>query len=204
MAEGDRLGGLAALTSQNAGAIRDYLDDFRKAVGARDVLLVSMAGHLLEQWGPADTYEPGIVGVLLANGMAAAAEMARVLDEAGGLSVFVHEGARWDLYAATVTDDIVLALIFDRGQGGPRVGTVYLYLKRAVEDVRVLILGQQCQTEVMDLNEAPTWPAMRRVGTATPTRPRKENETGSSPTLSYEEATRLGLIRDDNDKPKDA
>jgi len=190
------------------GSIATYLESFRRMVGARDVMLVDIVGHLVERSGSADGFDPDVVGILLANGMAAANEMASGL-ESGGLSIFLHEGAQFDLYAATVGPENILAMIFDRGQGNPRIGTVYLHLKRATEDLIRLFQGETAIAHRGDLQEvAPTTQPGSRPGydpqaTVVARRPWPEPPSKPSRVLSYEEAAKLGLIGTDKDKPKD-
>jgi predicted regulator of Ras-like GTPase activity (Roadblock/LC7/MglB family) len=189
------------------GSIATYLESFRRMVAARDVMLVDVVGHIVERSGPADGFDPDVVGILLANGMAAANEMAAGLEH-GGLSIFLHEGAQFDLYAATVGPENILAMIFDRGQGNPRIGTVYLHLKRATEDLIRLFQGETAIAHRGDLQEAATTQSGSRPGydpqaTVVARRPGPEPPSKPSRVLSYEEATRLGLIGTEKEKPKD-
>lgn len=189
-------------------SIASYLESFRRMVGARDVLLVDIVGHVVERSGQAEGFDPDVVGILLANGMAAANEMAAGLEH-GGLSIFLHEGAQYDQYAATVGPENILAMIFDRGQGNPRIGTVYLHLKRATEDLMRLFQGETAIAHRGDLQEAAatTQPAARPSydpqATVIARRPWPEPASKPSRVLSYEEAAKLGLIGTDKDKPKE-
>jgi predicted regulator of Ras-like GTPase activity (Roadblock/LC7/MglB family) len=190
------------------GSIATYLESFRRMVGARDVLLVDIVGHIVERSGPADVFAPEVVGILLANGMAAANEMAAGLEH-GGVSIFVHEGARFDLYSATVGPEHIMAMIFDRGTGNPRIGTVYLHLKRATEDLLRLFQGETAIARRGDLQDpaAATQPGPRPSydpqATVVARRMLPEPPSKPSRVLSYEQAARLGLIGTDKDKPKD-
>jgi len=202
-------GGLMNRPPMPAGdSIAAYLESFRRMVGARDVILVDIVGHLVERSGQAEGFDPDVVGILLANGMAAANEMAAGLEQ-GGLSIFLHEGARYDLYSATVGPENILAMIFDRGQGNPRIGTVYLHLKRATEDLIRLFQGETAIAHRGDLQEAAptTQPAARTAydpqATVVARRPGPEPPSKPSRVLSYEEAARLGLIGTDKNKPKE-
>jgi len=185
---------------QDGGSIGTYLESFRRMVGARDVLLVDIVGHVVERAGPADGFTPDVVGILLANGMAAANEMASGLEQ-GGMSIFFHEGSKFDLYAATVGADNILAMIFDRGQGNPRIGTVYLHLKRAAEDLIRLFQGETALAQRGDLESSGTvtqpgtQAAYDPQATVVARRPWPEPSSKPSRVLSYEEATRLGLIQ---------
>jgi predicted regulator of Ras-like GTPase activity (Roadblock/LC7/MglB family) len=186
--------------AQDGGSIATYLESFRRMVGAKDVLLVDIVGHVVERAGPAGDFTPDVVGILLANGMAAANEMASGLEQ-GGMSIFFHEGSKFDLYAATVGADNILAMIFDRGRGNPRIGTVYLHLKRAAEDLIRLFQGETAlaQRGVLEAPGAVTQPGARPAydpqATVVARRPWPEPASKPSRVLSYEEAARLGLIR---------
>jgi predicted regulator of Ras-like GTPase activity (Roadblock/LC7/MglB family) len=189
-------------------SIAKYLESFRRMVGAEDVLLVDIVGHVVERSGPADSFNADVVGILLANGMAAANEMAAGLEH-GGLSIFLHEGAQYDLYAATVGPENILAMIFDRGHGNPRIGTVYLHLKRASEDLIRLFQGETAIAHRGDLQEAPaptqpaSHPAYDPQATVVARRPWPEPPSKPSRVLSYDEAAKLGLIGPKKDTPKE-
>lgn len=191
-----------------SGSIATYLESFRRMVGAKDVLLVDIVGHIVERSGQADGFDANVVGILLVNGMAAATEMAAGLEQ-GGTSIFVHEGARFDLYAATVGPEHIMAIIFDRGQGNPRIGTVYLHLKRATEDLLRLFQGETAIAHRGNLQEpaATAQPGSRPSydpqATVVARRNLPEPPSKPSRVLSYEEAARLGLIGTDKDKAKD-
>ncbi len=201
---------MTSLSAEQDSALTAYLEPLRRSVGAREILVVDVAGHLLSQCGEAETYDPGVIGVLLANGMAAAVEMAHVLDRGEGLSIFLHEGAKFDLYAATVTGSVVIALLFDRGQGNPRVGTVYVHIKRAIEDLSKLLIGEPMQaTEAPNASAAPTYPKPGSLSPDTLVRKRPKpapdreepDRLQALPVMSYQEAAKLGLIRPKPDEP---
>lgn len=208
MAEGGPSGLMNRPPMPVGDSIATYLESFRRMVGARDVILVDIVGHVVERCGQAEGFDPDVVGILLANGMAAANEMAAGLEQ-GGLSIFLHEGAQYDLYSATVGPENILAMIFDRGQGNPRIGTVYLHLKRATEDLIRLFQGETAIAHRGDLQEAAptTQPAARPAydpqATVVARRPCPEPPSKPSRVLSYEQAARLGLIGTDKDKPKE-
>jgi predicted regulator of Ras-like GTPase activity (Roadblock/LC7/MglB family) len=207
VAEGGLGGSATRLPARDGGSIATYLESFRRMVGAKDVLLVDIVGHIVERAGPGDGFNPDVVGILLANGMAAATEMANGLEQ-GGMSIFFHEGSKFDLYAATVGLEHILAMVFDRGQGNPRIGTVYLHLKRASEDLIRLFQGETAIAQRGDIDGpgAATQPGARGSydpqATIVARRPLPEPPSKPSRMLSYEEATRLGLIRPDKDTDK--
>lgn len=208
MAEGGPSGLMNRPPMPVGDSIATYLESFRRMVGARDVILVDIVGHVVERCGQAEGFDPDVVGILLANGMAAANEMAAGLEQ-GGLSIFLHEGAQYDLYSATVGPENILAMIFDRGQGNPRIGTVYLHLKRATEDLIRLFQGETAIAHRGDLQEAAptTQPAARPAydpqTTVVARRPCPEPPSKPSRVLSYEQAAKLGLIGTEKDKPKE-
>ena len=197
--------GGSATRPPDGGSIATYLESFRRMVGAKDVLLVDVVGHIVERAGSAEGFKPDVVSILLANGMAAATEMANGLEQ-GGMSIFFHEGSKFDLYAATVALEHILAMVFDRGQGNPRIGTVYLHLKRASEDLIRLFQGEIAIAQRGDFEGpgAVTQPGARASydPQATVVARRNWPEPPSKPSrvLSYDEATRLGLIQPNKDE----
>ena len=119
------------------------LHDLRIEVGAQSVILVDKSGRLLVEVGTIDGAEPAVLGMSLSNNMAASFEISQQLREERALNLIYHEGARYDIYAANVDEEMFMALMFDRRQGASRVGMVWLYTKRAIQDLQNLDLGTQ-------------------------------------------------------------
>ncbi len=162
------------------------------------------------QCGGSDFRDLGIVGVLLANITAAAQEMGRVLDEGGGFSLHFHEGKNIAVYSAAINEDVILCLILGRGRGSSRLGTVWFYMKQAIEEIRAFLKQREGQPLPPSGGETlphaagarrvrPASPAERTSHPQSPMRVAPKPPDGWSgaedtPLLTYEEAKKRGLI----------
>lgn len=124
-----------ALNGERFDRIRQRLTDLRFEVGAQCILLADLSGKLLAEVGLTDDLTSATVTGLLGGSFASLSDLARYLHEAHSFNLTYHEGVRYDIYAANVGDRLLLTLIFDRRQGASRIGMVWLYTKRAIQDL---------------------------------------------------------------------
>jgi predicted regulator of Ras-like GTPase activity (Roadblock/LC7/MglB family) len=185
-----------------------YLGDLCLAVNAKDALIADLSGHLWLSSGAGEDYDQETFTVLLATGMGAAVEMMNVLDDSRGTSVFLHEGARFVFAAAHIEQDVVLALIFEPGKEHHRIGEVYFSVKRAVEELRKVIIkkdGRPRHSEAQTLGQAtiPASPVLDNPLAALGASGLNLSDASSicasetQALLSYQEATSLGLLNPD-------
>jgi CheY-like chemotaxis protein len=127
------------LNSERLDRIAQRLSDLRFEVGAQCILLADARGRLLTEIGLTDGLTPAILTNLMDGGFASLFEVARHLHEAHAFNLTYHEGVRYDIYAANVGDHLFLTLVFDRRQGASRIGMVWLYTKRAIQDLLDLV-----------------------------------------------------------------
>ena len=190
---------------QQEQALRSYLRDLCFAVGARDALIADLSGHLWLTLGPDGEYDRETFTVLLATGMGAVVEMMNVLDDSQGTSFFLHEGAKFVFTSAHIDQDMVFALIFEQGRVHSRIGSVYFYLKRAVEELRHLLksqgtspstslaqhAGQKLPADVVNVSGQLALAAPSGLNLP----PAADGASIGGPTLlSYQEALSLGLV----------
>jgi len=74
----------------------------------------------------------------------AAAAVGFVFFEAAGvlsvsLSHSTAPGVRFDLYSANIDQQLFIVLVFDRRQGLNRIGVVWLYTKRAIQELQSIL-----------------------------------------------------------------
>ena len=124
-----------ALRGDRLDRVLQRLTDLRFEVGAQGILLADLQGRLLADVGLVDELEPHTLAGLLGGSFVSLFDLARHLRESRSFNLTYHEGARYDLYAANVGDHLFLTLIFDRRQGASRIGMVWLYTKRAIQDL---------------------------------------------------------------------
>lgn len=115
------------------------LVDLRFEVGAQCILFSDINGRLLAEVGLTDGIAVANTARLMSTSLAGSFDIAQQLREGQSFNLIFHEGVRYDLYAANVGDDLCLTLIFDRRQGASRIGMVWLYAKRAIQDLLDLV-----------------------------------------------------------------
>jgi DNA-binding response OmpR family regulator len=131
----DRSTDIPAMTRERLERITQRLSDLRFEVGAQCILLSDTQGDLLTEVGLTDGLTPGTLTELMGGGFASLFQVARHLHEGRAFNLTYHEGVRYDIYAANVGDHLLLTLVFDRRQGASRIGMVWLYTKRAIQDL---------------------------------------------------------------------
>lgn len=128
---------VTAFSEDSLQAMAGRLDVLRVDTSALCVLLPDCAGHLLVECGRHGEFDSDVLMALLGNSMAAATEVGRLLNEGFGFDLHYHEGKHFEVYSAMVSDTVFLALLFDRRVGGSRIGLVSLYMRRAIQDLRL-------------------------------------------------------------------
>jgi len=111
------------------------LGDLRFEVGAQCILLADARGQLMAEVGLTDGLSSQTLTELMGGTFAGLFRVARHLHEGHAFNLTYHEGVRYDIYAANVGDHFFLTLVFDRRQGASRIGMVWLYTKRAIQDL---------------------------------------------------------------------
>lgn len=127
------------LSRERLERITQRLSDLRFEVGAQCILLADMDGRLLAEIGLTDSLSPVELTELMSGGFDRLFRVARHLHEGHAFNLTYHEGVRYDVYAANVGDRLFLTLVFDRRQGASRIGMVWLYTKRAIQDLLELV-----------------------------------------------------------------
>ena len=132
-----------ALSRDRLERMTQRLSDLRFEVGAQCILLAEMNGRLLAEIGLTDSLSPVELADLMSGGFDSLFQVARHLHEGRAFNLTYHEGVRYDIYAANVGDRLFLTLVFDRRQGASRIGMVWLYTKRAIQDLLELLSPSQ-------------------------------------------------------------
>lgn len=109
------------------------------------VLMVDTMGQIVAQAGDAGAIDVNTLVSLLAASFATTSEMSRQLRETRRtFNLTFHEGERYDVYASNIARGLFLVLIFDRELYAPKIGMVWLYIKRSIHD----LLRIAAETEV--------------------------------------------------------
>jgi DNA-binding response OmpR family regulator len=128
----------AELPTQQADVLVLRLEELRREVGAQCVLASQADGTIVAQAGGLVDLKLDQILPLAADGFSTSQAMAHRLGgtHTGNLTYF--EGARHDIYTANVEEDLFLMIIFDRRIQASRIGIVWLYARRAIDNLRQL------------------------------------------------------------------
>jgi CheY-like chemotaxis protein len=131
--------GLVVLSDESFEAITRQLEDLRREVGAQCIFLADMLGQRLVEVGVTRGMDSVTLLSLLAGGFATTSELARHIGSDRSVNLNFHEGTRYEIYSATVGDNLFLAMLYDRKGRASRVGIVWLYTRRTIEHLLAIL-----------------------------------------------------------------
>jgi CheY-like chemotaxis protein len=127
---------LLILSDERFETITHCLSDLRSEIGAQCIVLADTMGQLITQVGVTEGLDVTSLISLIGGGFATAFEMARYLRDKGtAFNLNYHEGSSYDVYSANVGDYLFLTLIFEKKGRPTRVGMIWLYTRRVIEDL---------------------------------------------------------------------
>jgi len=127
------------LSDERFDEIARCLADLRFELGAQCILLADITGQMLAHVGTVEGIDLQVLISLVGGSFATAFELARHLEEEQALTLNYHEGRRLDIYSANVNKELFLVLLFDKQQQSSRIGMVWLYTRRTLQQLRALI-----------------------------------------------------------------
>ncbi len=126
------------LTAELERAIQ-RLQDLRFEVGAQVVWLADRTGQILAEAGMIERVVPGELVEVVNRSFDSSLQLVQQLREDRSFNLVYHEGMRFDIYSSNIDRTRFIVLVFDRRQGPNRIGIVWLYTKRAVQDLYSLL-----------------------------------------------------------------
>ena len=111
------------------------LQDLRFEVGAQAVWLADRSGRVLAEAGLVEHIVPVELVDEVNRSFDSSLQLVQRLREDRSFNLVYHEGARFDIYSSNLDAGRFVVLVFDRRQGPNRIGIVWLYTKRAVQDL---------------------------------------------------------------------
>lgn len=136
---------VSSLSGQYVEAIDQRLMELLVDSDAIAVLLVDTLGQIVAESGDPGAMDVNTIVSLLAASFATTSEMSRQLRETKRtFNLTFHEGERYDIYASNIARGLFMVLIFDREIYAPKIGMVWLYMKRSIQD----LLRIAAETEV--------------------------------------------------------
>jgi CheY-like chemotaxis protein len=143
LAEGQRPGakryGLLALTGEHFEMLAARLENLRVDMGARACILADITGNILAQTGGIPEIDLSPMIALLGGNIAASVELSRQLRYPDTVHLAYYEGPPYDLYVANVGQNFFLTTLYDRRKENSRIGLVWLYKRRALDDLALLL-----------------------------------------------------------------
>lgn len=112
------------------------LAELRTDVGALYVTLMAVNGQPLVESGDPGAVDRSVLNALFCNSMAASGEIARAFQETTAFDLHYFDGEHIEIYMRKVNENALLAVVLGLDGNPPRMGTVWLSLKRALERAR--------------------------------------------------------------------
>jgi len=127
---------VSSLSGEYLEAITRRLRELLVEADAAAVVMVDTMGQIIAQAGSAANLDITTMVSLLAASFATTSEMSRQLNETRRtFNLTFHEGERYDIYASNIASGLFLVLVFDRETYAPKIGMVWLYIKRSIQDL---------------------------------------------------------------------
>jgi CheY-like chemotaxis protein len=128
--------GMLILSDERLAAITQQLANMRSDIEAQSIILANIVGDLITSVGPIRGMDLDSFIPLVAIGFAASSEMRNYFNERElGFNLNYHEGERYAVYSANVGSELLLAMLYDHNVRKSKVGTVWYYSKRAIDDL---------------------------------------------------------------------
>ena len=100
-------------------------------------------GALITQAGVLTGLDAERLLLLSADGFIASSAMSHYLGGHCSNNLTYYEGSNHDIYVANVHDDLFLLIVFDRRVQASRIGIVWLYARRAIENLHRLMASSR-------------------------------------------------------------
>lgn len=217
-AKGERPPRLYNFPAREMEQLDAALTRLRTQAGAETAMLIEAAGYIIAAKGLTSDVDQDALTTLIINIRTNASSLATMLGEQQDFAMTYMEGQRVSLYTTAIGRGLYLVIIASKGS---RQGVVWLYAKEAATEIdriaqRVVIasqpassatpvaIGKKRKTAPLNPPEMKAMPATvstftfkkdRVEASSSSLTPAERSDAGeSSPTMSLEEAARLGLI----------
>jgi len=132
--------GALVLTNDNLPPIRNRLTELQQEVGSQCIVLADRAGMPLTEIGAVGGLPTMILLPLLSTTFSTAGQISQVLREGDSSALYMQEGTHYDLYCFDVSQRFMLVLIFDKAASATKIGTAWVYAKRAIRDMQEMLV----------------------------------------------------------------
>ena len=153
--------------------IHRRLETLRSDTGARHVMLSNAAGQILYDGGVGQELDLPTLVAGITDSMQASFRLADRLESPEPFTIQYQAGQKYDLYLANLGRDYFLAIFFDSQVRRGRLGTIWVFAQRAINDLEGLLAGQD--ETVLDSNVKSEEPAPSKAVTAEKKKPARES-----------------------------
>ena len=122
--------------NQQADVLNLRLEELCREIGAQCLVASTADGVVVAQAGRLVDLDVEQLLHLAAADFRTSLAMAQHLGGSHRGNLAYYEGFRHDVYMANVEDDLFLLMVFDRSVQASRIGIVWLYARRAIENLR--------------------------------------------------------------------
>ena len=187
-------------SASDIAKIEAALSKMRAQATAEAVLLIEESGYVIAAKGLVSGKDVEALSSLVVGGRSMSNQLATLLGEGDGFAMNYLEGQRVSVYTTGLGRSLFLVVVVPKGT---RQGVVWLYAKEAAAEIDAIVQRavQEVQRESGKPVEQMDRAAMRQEMAAQkldklfeePSQ--AEEEQAETPTLSFEEAMRMGLIK---------
>ncbi len=133
--------GALVLTAESLAPLIAKLKELGMQLGAQATVLTDRWGVPLVQEGHTSLPLPPFLP-LLATSFSTMVDYTRQLHSDQGSGLYMHEGDRYDIYIFDVGKRFLLVMIFDKDIAVSKLGSVWVYAKRAVRELADELEGE--------------------------------------------------------------
>ncbi len=131
---------LTVYSEDGLRTIQRRIGSLRVDLGALGILVLDQSGQLVTECGQHGNFDIDAFLALTGNAMAAVNEVTLMLGEEDAFNLNLHQGNRYDIYTARISDRTFICLIMDRhSMHKSPVGMVWLSLRRVIAELRQLL-----------------------------------------------------------------
>lgn len=113
--------------------LQPFLEELRRQTRANVAVYTDRHGRIIGRDGEDTGLDIAETAVLVSGSGMGSSELRRVLKDPKTTHLSVHEGKQYDIYATNVGDERFLLLFFNKEYTNPKMGFVWLMMKRSAE-----------------------------------------------------------------------
>ncbi|MFZ0545302.1 MAG: response regulator [Candidatus Promineifilaceae bacterium] len=123
--------------------IRHRLESLRSDTGARHVMLSNISGQILYDGGIGEELDLPELAAGIAESMEAGFRLADRLESEDPFTIHYQVGKKYDLYFANAGRDYFVSIFFDSQSRRGRLGTIWVFAQRAINDLQIMLAAQE-------------------------------------------------------------